>query len=104
MQNILITAKSTIASVGHNADHIWSNYSSSESALTLCSFNDQDTPVGKLKPDSEKLITELRGENISYRKLDKSVLLAIKYCDYLIVNNKSKNILKQKLHDIVLDV
>ena len=77
MQDILITAKSTIASVGHNADHIWSNYSSSESALTLCSFNDQDTPVGKLKPDSEKLITELRGENISYRKLDKSVLLAL---------------------------
>ncbi len=27
----------------------------------------------------------------------------IKYCDYLIVNNKSKNILKQKVHDIILD-
>ena len=25
----------------------------------------------------------------------------IKYCDYLIVNNKSKNILKKKVNDII---
>ncbi len=28
----------------------------------------------------------------------------IKYCDYIIVNNKSKNILKKKVHDIILNV
>ncbi len=77
MQDILITAKSTIASVGHNADQIWDNYSSSESAITMCCFNDQDTPVGKLKPDSEKLLKDLRSENLSYRRLDKSVILAL---------------------------
>ena len=25
----------------------------------------------------------------------------VKYCDYLIVNNKSKNFLKQKVNDII---
>ena len=28
----------------------------------------------------------------------------IKYCDYLIVNNKSKNILKRKVSDIIKNV
>ena len=56
MQNILITAKSTIASVGHNADQIWDNYSSSESALTMCCFNDQYTPVGKLPYGLQKKV------------------------------------------------
>lgn len=36
-----------------------------------------DTPTGKLKPESEALIHNLRKENPDYRRLDKSVLLAI---------------------------
>lgn len=77
MQNILITAKSTIASVGHEKEQIWSNYISSKSSLTTCCFNNQDTPTGKLLADGEKQIKNLRKDNISYRRLDKSVLLAL---------------------------
>ena len=77
MQNILITAKSTIASVGHEKEQIWSNYISSKSSLTTCCFNNQDTPTGKLSADGEKQIKNLRKDNISYRRLDKSVLLAL---------------------------
>ena len=77
MQNILITAKSTIASVGHESDQIWKQYKSQKSALTTCCFNDQDTPTGKLSVESEGLIKSLRKENLNYRRLDKSVLLAL---------------------------
>jgi|TARA_B110000116_G_C16725026_1_gene530969 3-oxoacyl-(acyl-carrier-protein) synthase len=77
MQNILITAKSTIACVGHESEQIWQQYRSPKSALTTCCFNNEDTPTGKLSPASEKLITELRKENINYRRLDKTVLLAL---------------------------
>lgn len=77
MQNILITAKSTIASVGHESEQIWQQYQSQTSALSTCCFNNQDTPTGKLSPESEQLISDLRKQNISYRRLDKSVLLAL---------------------------
>ena len=77
MQNILITAKSTIACVGHESEQIWQQYKSQKSALTTCCFNNEDTPTGKLSPASERLIAELRKENINYRRLDKTVLLAL---------------------------
>ena len=44
------------------------------------------------------------GKKEMFYLLDKNQLSAkrkIKYCDYLIVNNKSKNILKKKVHDII---
>ena len=77
MQNILITAKSTIASVGHESEQIWQQYKSQNSALSTCCFNNQDTPTAKLSVESEKLISDLRKQNLSYRRLDKSVLLAL---------------------------
>lgn len=77
MQDILITTKSTIASVGHERDQIWEQYKSDTTALTVCCFNDEDTPTGKLNAGSEGLIKELRKEKINYRRLDKSVLLAL---------------------------
>jgi len=77
MQNILITAKSTIACVGHESEQIWQQYKSQKSALTTCCFNNEDTPTGKLSPASEKIISELRKENLNFRRLDKTVLLAL---------------------------
>ncbi len=77
MQNILITAKSTIASVGHESEQIWQQYKSQKPSLSTCCFNNQDTPTAKLSQESEKLISDLRKENLSYRRLDKSVLLAL---------------------------
>ena len=77
MQNIVITAKSTICALGHDAESIWAGYQSPKSSITMCCFNDQDTPVGKLSPESEQQIKDLRKANINYRRLDKSVLLAL---------------------------
>lgn len=47
------------------------------------------------------------GKKEMFYLLDKNQISAkrkIKYCDYLIVNNKSKNILKNKVHDIIDNV
>ena len=44
------------------------------------------------------------GKEEMFHLLDKNQISAkkkIKYCDFLIVNNKSKNILKKKVHDII---
>lgn len=81
MQNIVVTAKSTICALGHEAESIWAGYKGAvtggTSGLTMCCFNDQDTPVGKLSPESEQQIKDLRKANINYRRLDKSVLIAL---------------------------
>ena len=47
------------------------------------------------------------GKREMFKLLDKNQISSkkkIKHCDYLIVNNKSKNILKKKVYDIILDV
>lgn len=77
MQNIVVTAKSTICALGHDSESIWAGYKSGKSGLTMCCFNDQDTPVGKLLKESEQQIKNLRKANINYRRLDKSVLLSL---------------------------
>ena len=44
------------------------------------------------------------GKKEMFHLLDKNQISArkkIKHCDFLIVNNKSKNILKKKVHDII---
>ena len=47
------------------------------------------------------------GKEEMFNLLDKNQIppkKKIKHCDYLVVNNKSKNILKKKVHDIILNV
>ena len=51
----------------------------------------------KQMSNNEKIQTILDKNQISPKQ-------KIKFCDYLIVNNKSKNILKKKVHDIILNV
>jgi 3-oxoacyl-(acyl-carrier-protein) synthase len=77
MEPILIIAKASVSALGHEKDRIWSQYRSKESALTICCFNDKDTPTGKLNAETESKILKLRKENTHYRRLDKSVLLGI---------------------------
>jgi 3-oxoacyl-(acyl-carrier-protein) synthase len=77
MQNIVITSKSTICALGHDAESIWAGYKDDETALTMCCYGGQDTPVGKLSPVSEEQIKDIRKSNLNYRRLDKSVLLSL---------------------------
>lgn len=77
MQNILITGIGSISALGNNTDEIWGNYTSNKTLISDCCLNNQDVKVGKLSSNSENLIKELRKEEIAYRKLDKSVLMAM---------------------------
>ena len=77
MQNILITGIGSISSLGNNAEEIWKNYKENKTLISDCCLNNQDVKVGKLNSDSENLIKELRKEKIAFRKLDKSVLMAM---------------------------
>lgn len=62
-----------------------------------------------IAPQKKRLNRYLKsgGKKEMFKLLEKNQISSkkkIKYCDYLIVNNKSKNILKKKVHDIILDV
>ena len=56
------------------------------------------------RKDRLKRYLQNGGKKKMFYLLDENQISArkkIKYCDYLIVNNKSKNILKKKVSDII---
>ncbi|MBL6872699.1 MAG: beta-ketoacyl synthase, partial [Flavobacteriales bacterium] len=77
MQSILITSKSSLSALGHESDEVWKNYQRESTCLSICCFNDMDTPTGRLQEKTQLLIDNLRKEDPHYRRLDKSVLMAI---------------------------
>lgn len=77
MQNILITGVGSLSALGNNSEETWRNYKGNKTLISDCCLNNQDVKVGKLSYESESLIKEIRKEKIAFRKLDKSVLMAI---------------------------
>jgi len=77
MQNILITGVGSLSALGNNTEEIWKNYKGNKTLISDCCLNNQDVKVGKLNNESESLVKEIRKEKIAFRKLDKSVLMAI---------------------------
>jgi 3-oxoacyl-[acyl-carrier-protein] synthase II len=77
MQNILITGIGSLSALGNNPKEIWDNYKGNKTLINECCLNKQQVQVGKLSSESEGLIKEIRKEKIAFRKLDKSVLMAM---------------------------
>ena len=77
MQAVFITSKASLSSLGHTNNEIWQNYQKDKSSISICCFNNTDSPTAKLSTKSQYLIDQLRTENNHYRRLDKSVLMAI---------------------------
>ena len=77
MQNIVITGIGSISALGNSEVEIWNNYKGDKTLISDCCLNNQDLKTGKLSSESEAIIKELRKDKIAYRKLDKSVLMAI---------------------------
>ena len=77
MQNILITGVGSLSALGNNSEETWKNYKENKTLISDYCLNNQDVKVGKLSSESESLIKEIRKEKIAFRKLDKSVLMAI---------------------------
>lgn len=76
-EKIIITGMGSISSMGSTQEEIWKNYDSQTTRITPCCFNNCDTWVGKLHPNQEELLKNLRKENPQFRRLDKTVLLSI---------------------------
>ena len=69
-------------------------------------FSSDDFIILVVAPRKNRLNRYLKngGKKEMFNLLDKNQISPkqkIKFCDYLIVNNKSKNILKKKVHDII---
>lgn len=91
MNSIVITSKASISSLGHQPEKIWQRYLSDSCYLNICCFNNEDTPSGRLHPETLKLIDQIRKENSNYRRLDKTVLMAILASRICIENSNWKN-------------
>jgi 3-oxoacyl-[acyl-carrier-protein] synthase II len=76
-EKIIITGMGSISSMGSTQEEIWRNYCTQTTRITPCCFNNCDTWVGKLHPNQEELLKNLRKENPQFRRLDKTVLLSI---------------------------
>lgn len=77
MQNLIITGIGSISLLGSEIDEIWGNYKESIHKFSPYYSNQKKYFAGKIKSKSEKKIKLLSKENNSYKKLDRSVLLAI---------------------------
>ncbi|MEJ6793749.1 MAG: beta-ketoacyl synthase N-terminal-like domain-containing protein [Flavobacteriales bacterium] len=91
MNSIVITSKASISSLGHQPEQIWQRYLSDTCYLNICCFNNEDTPIGRLQPETLKLIDQIRKENSNYRRLDKTVLMAILASRICIENSDWEN-------------
>lgn len=76
-EQVIISGMGSVSSMGSNAAEVWKNYSAQTTRITSCCFNNCDTEVGKLHTEDDKLIKEIRKENLHFRRLDKTVLLSI---------------------------
>ena len=76
-EKIIITGMGSISSMGSTQEEIWKNYCTQTTRITPCCFNNCDTWVGKLHPNQEELLKNLRKEKPQFRRLDKTVLLSI---------------------------
>ena len=75
--SVLITSKSSISALGFNKERVWERYHADKHNLSICCFNDSDTPTARINEKDHQLIETLRKETPHYRKLDKSVLMSI---------------------------
>jgi 3-oxoacyl-[acyl-carrier-protein] synthase II len=74
---MIISGMGSLSALGSNSEEIWKHYQDETTRITNCCFNKLDTPVGKLYPEDENLISKLRDEKSHYKRLDKTVLLGI---------------------------
>ncbi|MAK97412.1 MAG: hypothetical protein CL996_07985, partial [Euryarchaeota archaeon] len=59
-----------------NKETVWERYHADKHHLSICCFNDSDTPTARISEKDNQLIETLRKETPHYRKLDKSVLMS----------------------------
>lgn len=74
---IAITALSSLSSLGTNATEVWNNYLHSNHFLALKSFGSESEYAAELSTKGNSFLEEIAKNDIKYRALDRSVLMAI---------------------------
>ena len=58
--SVLITSKSGISALGFNKERVWERYHADKHNLSICCFNDSDTPTARINEKDHQLIETLR--------------------------------------------
>ncbi|MBF6641646.1 beta-ketoacyl synthase [Flavobacterium sp. J49] len=74
---IAITALASISPLGKNPEEIWNHYLLPQTLISTKDFNGKRQPVAMIPTQIRKEIDALRQEDIKYKALDETVLLAI---------------------------
>ncbi|MEK8179217.1 beta-ketoacyl synthase N-terminal-like domain-containing protein [Flavobacterium buctense] len=74
---IAITSLASISPLGKTPEAIWANYLSPKTLISTATFNGKDQFVATIPADIRKEMDALRKEDIKYKALDETVLLAI---------------------------
>lgn len=74
---ISITSLNSISPLGDTSDGIWKNYLSSNTLISTAIFNGKEQFVATIPTEIRKQINTLRQEDIRYKALDETVLMAI---------------------------
>ncbi len=74
---IAITSLASISPLGNNPESIWANYLSPKTLISTKEFNGKSQFVAMIPAEVRKEIDALRKEDIKYKALDETVLLAI---------------------------
>lgn len=74
---IAITSLATLSPLGDNPKAIWNEYSSDLPCISIKKFKDKDYLVATLSEENSHKVANLRKEDLKYKALDETVLMAI---------------------------
>lgn len=74
---VSITAISTISALGISTEAVWNSYLLSQPCFENRNIGDQQVIVSCLDAEAEEMVAKLRSGNSNYRRLDRTVLLAL---------------------------
>lgn len=74
---IAITSLASLSPLGNNPEGIWNNYLSPKTLITTKEFNGENQFIVTIPTEIRKEINALRKEDIKYKALDETVLMAI---------------------------
>ena len=74
---IAITSLASLSPLGNSSERIWENYLSSKTLISTKDFEGKNQFVATIPTDIRKEINALRKEELRYKSLDETVLMAI---------------------------
>ena len=74
---IAITSLATLSPLGDNPFSVWNEYASPKSCIAVKTFMDKDYFVATLSEENREKVSSLRKEDLKYKALDETVLMAI---------------------------